>query len=148
MINIYCVGFCIDNGKPTQQAACGIVLKYINGNIQKQRQLAFVLGPTNAFVADLQAIRIALASIRDKFKDESITIYVPNANASRMLIIGEDGLFSIKPTKNYDIIAELRKLYKNYKDIRVIVDSGQNDIHTAKELARTAMSTQKNIDIN
>lgn len=141
--DLYSVGLCRDNGQPTQIAGCGVILVYTdNHNRVSFRSAKYGLGYSTQNMANLQAARLALASVKSHYRDQSTVLHTNSEYVARML--KRDGQnFVMSPAKNAEIVEEMRRWFSYYKNISVIVEN-QNDEHMlqAKDLAEVGLATQ------
>lgn len=146
-IDMYCVGFCRDNGKPTQIASCGIVIIATDGVATKSREFGYALGNSTANMAEIQSIRLALASVAPAHRGSRVAVHTTSKYALKMLEQQADGTFASTPSKNVDIINEMRKWLGYYRDIELVMEIADvPELLRAKELARSAVEHQENYD--
>ena len=161
--DIYTVGVCQNDNQPTQIAGCGIIMIFTDDYDRVSfRSANYGLGNSTQNLADVQAVRLALASVRALHRSVPTTLHT-NSHYVNMILecfsndvsqstpeqsIGKD--FVVKPTKDVDIIAEMRRWFSYYDDITVIVedpdDPLSNSMTQAKDQADTALITQMRSD--
>ena len=137
-IDLYCVGMCRDDGEPTQLAGCGIVVASTDDhNRTKYRTFKYALGNSTQDLADLQAVRLALSSVKSAFRDSTTILHTDSPYAARML----EPVFC-----GHIEITEIRKWYGYYDDISVVVEDpddillpqkSHDSMVQAKDLAKT-----------
>lgn len=137
MIQIEVSSACINSGKPTQMASCGIVLKYTDSyGRTAYREMGFPLGNTTKPKAELQAVRIGLASIKDKHRSALHVIHdgqYANDVLNRVIVA----------KKNTEIVDDLFKLIASYKDVRFTkVDS----LDRAGDISKDVLNTHRQFD--
>ena len=144
-IEMYCAGDCTHEGEPTQKGGCGIILvstdKY--GRTQ-HREFHYGLGNSNLDLAELQAVRLAMASVSPANRADKVTVTTNSVLVATILT--DDADTDVIKGKQ-KIIAEVRKWYGFYKNIEIVVAAG-NDRHMdrALELARKGLTTQSVFD--
>jgi len=85
-LKVYAVGCCLNEGYVTQLAGCGILLVAINEidgvyadcSSKMIRRFSYGLGDSGQDLADLQAVRLALASVGPDFRKYPTEIFVNN----------------------------------------------------------------------
>ena len=83
--DIYRSSICKDNGKPTQLAACGILIVYTDETYSKKRGYGYGLGNSTKNLADVQSVRLALASIASKYRHIQTFLHISNPYVTSML---------------------------------------------------------------
>ena len=161
--DIYTVGVCQNDGHPTQIAGCGMVLVFTDDFERISfRSMNYGLGNSTQNLADIQAIRLALASVRASHRSLPTVLHTNSHYANMVLecfsddisqsapepLIGKD--FVVKPTKNVDTIAEMRRWFSYYDEITVIVEDPDdplaNYMTQARDQADIALTTQTRSD--
>lgn len=129
-----------DAGQPTQMAGCGIILSAQQDSQIKKRFLSFGLGCSDFELSNIQAIRLALASVLPPFRKNKTILYVMN-NDVRNCMKGDKAKYT-------DELKELNKWLKYYSDISIsLCDfADQIDYTETKRLAMIAAQSQKNTD--
>lgn len=144
--DLYCAGLCRDNGKLSQIAGAGIVLVNEDVDQVRRRELGFPLGSSNTYLAEIQAVRLALASIKPGMRHHPTVIHAVGQYAARLLAT-RDHEYVVKPSKNVEEIGELRKWYSFYPKIQVVkADKAAVEVIRARELAKVALETQEEYD--
>lgn len=146
-IDLYCVGMCRDNGKPTQLAGCGVVVVFTDDHSRTSfRSFKWALGNSTQNLADLQAARLALASVKSAFRGATSILHTNSSYVLRML--ERDGkAFVVNPKKNTAEVEEVRKWFGFYNDIAAIVENPNDDnMVQARDLAEMALNTQEHSD--
>jgi len=147
-IDFYCVGICRDDGKPTQLAGCGIVIVFTDDqNKTKFRSSKYGLGNSTQNLADLQTVRLALASVKSSFRGvESTIIHTSSPHAAKMLE-REGKAFVAGISENTHVVDEIRKWFGFYSNISIIVENPNDDnMIQAKDFADIALVTQEHSD--
>lgn len=140
-IDVYCAGKCRDNGLPTQIASCGIIVVFTDDQNQSRfREFSYGLGGSTLNLANMQAIRLGLASVQSAFRANETTIYTSSAYAAKMM--NPD----VKPSVNKEIVEEMRKWASYYQNLAIVVDKDNPIVVRAKDLADVALATQINTD--
>ena len=146
-IDFYCVGVCQNDGEPTQLAGCGIVVVLTDDhNRTKFRTFKYALGNSTQKLADLQAVRLALASVRSSFRSGNAHLHIDSTYVAR--ILEKSGKAFIESLSEYKREAqEVRQWFGYYSRILVIVEN-QNDENMlqAKDLANIGLATQEHSD--
>jgi len=144
IIEIYCVSSSRDVGKPTQMSGCGIVFIATNGVQSKKRSMSFGLGMSSVNIANVQVVRLALASILPPFRKVPISIHITNKYIAELLQkIGSN--YVIENDK--DDIKDMRKWADYYFNLSLILDvSKDRYMVEAKQLAKLAINDQKITD--
>lgn len=146
-IDFYCVGMCQDNGKPTQIAGCGVVIVFTDDHDRtKFRTFKYGLGNSTQNLADLQAVRLALSSVRPAFRGGETVLHVNSSYVTRMME-REGKAFLSNPQKNSREVTEVRRWYSFYSNISVVVENPDDDnMMQAKDLAEIGLATQEHSD--
>ncbi len=146
-VDLYVVGACRDNGKPTQIAGCGIVLVFTDEHGRTSfRSSQYGLGNSTQNLADVQATRLALASVRAAHRGTPAVLHISSNYVSRMLEC-EGKAFIASPSKNVVEVREMRRWFSYYSDILVIVENPNDDhMAQAKDQAEISLSTQTHSD--
>jgi ribonuclease HI len=138
---------CRDNGKPTQIAGCGVVVVFTDDHNRTQfRTYKYGLGNSTQNLADLQAVRLALASVRPAFRGGEAILHVNSSYVLRVME-REGKAFIVNPKKNVREVTEVRKWYGFYNDISVVMENPNDDnMMQAKDLAEMGLATQEHSD--
>lgn len=146
-IDLYAISICQNNGQPTQISGGGTVMVFTDEHGRASfRSSKYAFGNSTQNLADLQIVRLILASVRSAHRGVSTTLHVGSTYVKQMLEI--DGrAFVANPSKNEQVVTEMRRWFSYYNSITVIVEN-QNDYNMAqaKEQASIALSTQQNDD--
>lgn len=139
-IDFFCAAYCHDEGEPTQLSGCGIVLKFADGHDRvSTRELGFALGASDKFLADIQALRLALSSVRPGHRDYECVAYILSDDVVDVL--------SGKSCEHPTAASELRKWFGFYSNLRVISDDHDHEsIKRALVLAEAATKNQEHSD--
>lgn len=152
-IDLYCVGMCRDDGEPTQLAGCGIVVASTDDhNRTKYRTFKYALGNSTQDLADLQAVRLALSSVKSAFRDSTVVLHTDSPYAARML----EPVETLTSMYGYGSeVTEVRRWYGYYDDISVVVEDpddvllpqkSHDSMVQAKDLAKMGLATQEHSD--
>lgn len=140
MINIHVASYCENIGKPMQKAACSAILRYTDDfNRSSSREISFALGNSTKNQADLQSIRLAILSVRRKFRSEPIFLY-HNSYYGNGILEERDK----KRMVNQDLILEVFKAIDSCSKLKII--KSESGFENAIELAKSTANTQKSID--
>jgi hypothetical protein len=160
-LKVYAVGCCLNEGYVTQLAGCGILLAaidkidgvYANCSSKKIRRFSYGLGDSGQDLADLQAVRLALASIGPDFRKYPTEIFVNNqivfdVTAAKTPEVFNDKLHQLLLVQN--VIKDLRKWIGFYDDAAVKLSGFTSDdkkyMEEAMSLAENAAALQKQSD--
>lgn len=144
--DIYCGSICKDNGKPTQLAACGILIVYTDDTYSKKRSYGYGLGNSTKNLADVQAVRLALASISSKYRHIETHLHTNNPYVISMLEM-VDGQYSKSAKTNIESIDEMRRWHSYYSCIITEkVDVSDKYYLAAQEMAENCLKNQDMID--
>ena len=150
--DIYTVGICQNDGHPTQIAGCGIVLVFTDDYDRISfRSMNYGLGGSTQDLADIQAVRFALASVRALHRSVTTILHTNSHYVNMILERGDDGSsFIVEPTKHVNAIAEMRRWFSYYDEIIVVVEDPDdplaNYMTQAKDQADIALATQTRSD--
>jgi ribonuclease HI len=145
IIRIYAASTCRDNGRPTQMASAGVVLVVENDIQVKKRSMAFALGSSSSVLSEIQSVRLGLASVLVAFRKNIVELHTPSHYVIDMMK-SIDNEYIRKPYKYVEQIADMRKLLESYQKLSVFLNSDSKEILEARQLARSVLDTQKNID--
>lgn len=146
-IDFYCVSICQNDGEPTQLAGCGIVVVFTDDhNRTKFRTFKYALGNSTQRLADLQVIRLALASVRSPFRSANACLHINSTYAARML--EKSGKAFVESFFEYEYeIKEVRQWFGYYGKMYFVVgDMSNENMLQAKYLADIALATQEHAD--
>lgn len=161
--DIYTVGVCQNDGHPTQIAGCGVVMVFTDDYDRVSfRSANYGLGNSTQNLADIQAIRLALASVRALHRSVPTVLHTNSHYVNMVLECFSDDIsqsapeqltgkdFVVKPTKNVDAIAEMRRWFSYYNEITVVVEDLDDplipNMTQAKDQADIALVTQMRSD--
>lgn len=139
---IYCAGASRDDGLISQMGGCGVVLVAVDnhGRVQS-REFSFGLGGSPKLLADIQSVRLALASIIPPMRSNKCLLYLDNPDVASFLTTSTIMLGFREQ------IGELKRWFSYYKDISVNLLVGPNQyLNKAKELAQNGLTKQTNTD--
>lgn len=145
-IRIYAASTCRDNGRPTQMAGAGVVLIVEDNAQEKKRSMAFALGCSSSVLSEIQSVRLGLASVILPYRKNEVELHTPSHYSIEMMKT-INGKYLKAPSKYIQQISDMRKLLESYHKLSVFLDSDCKEIKDAKQLARTVLDTQKNIDL-
>jgi len=154
-LKIYAVGCCLNEGYVTQLAGCGILLVavdeidgiYADRSSKMIRKYSYGLGDSGQDLADLQAVRLALASVGPDFRKYPTEIFVNNQIVHDIV-----GLRRLDPTgeDDEDVIKDLYKWIGFYDNatIKLIGSTldGKKYMEETMLLAENAAAIQKQSD--
>ena len=151
-IDFYCVGVCQNDGEPTQLAGCGVVVVFTDDyNRIKLRAYKYALGNSTQNLADLQAVRLAFASVRSPYRSATTHLHTNSVYVARML--KRDGkAFAEVPTEYQHEVQMVRQWFGYYDQIIVVAENPQIVTQTdenmlqAKDLADMGLITQEHAD--
>lgn len=147
-VELYAAGASTGKG-PTLNGGAGIVLRYLAETPQR-RELSFGLATSDAFLSDIQAVRLALAAVGPAFRNDAV-LFVDNKEIADLL----SDVLSALPDQYVKHVDDLKRWYSYYTKIEVEVvcleDEGfvvgnNQHFNRAKELAVQAMKVQKSSD--
>ncbi|MFZ1199195.1 MAG: ribonuclease H [Desulfobacterales bacterium] len=127
-VHIYTDGASSGNPGPS---GIGIVMTYAD----RSKEISKFIGNTTNNVAELEAIRVALAELRSK--NLPVRIYTDSSYALGVLSLGW------KAQKNQDLVATIRTMLTALKDVALIKvrgHAGQAQNERADQLARAAVT--------
>jgi ribonuclease HI len=141
-IDFYCAGICRDDGQPTQIAGCGIIVVFTDDHDRVQsRTFSYGLGNSSQSLAGLQAIRLALASVKSSFRSNTSVLHTTSSHVIQVLC--HQGGSQEHP----DEIVEARKWFGYYNDISVVLEDRNHDLMIqARKLAKVGLNTQERSD--
>jgi len=160
-LKVYAVGCCLNEGYATQLAGCGILLiaideidgVYADYSSKMIRKYSYGLGDTGQDLADLQAVRLALASVGPDFRKCPTEIFVNNQIVPDFVIVKPNQFLARTTTlgmfSDEDAIKDLYKWVGFYDDITIKFGSTLDDEKYMKEamsLAEDAAALQKQSD--
>lgn len=155
-IELVVAGSCLDNGKPTQIAGCGVIVRFIDEHQRLQyREFGWALGGSTANLADLMAARLALSSVLPQFRGNHTALHTSSKYLFEMLIKESKYTYKVNPRKNKKEVEELRRWFGYYKDISVIMYNrhnlgddviGTDVISRVQDLAKRALESQEHYD--
>ena len=155
-LKMYAVGCCLNEGYVTQLAGCGILLIaideidgiYADRSSKMIRKYSYGLGDSGQDLADLQAARLALASVGPDFRKHPTEIFVNN---QIVLDIVAAGIFAGHTVRfdDEDAIKDLYKWIGFYDNATIKLVESTSDkkyIEEAMSLAEDAAAIQKRSD--
>lgn len=139
---IYCAGLSRDEGQISQIGGCGIVLLATDGQRRVQcREFAFGLGSSSQMLADVQAARLALASIVPAMRVHRCFLFIDSQDVANFLT-SPATVLGIR-----EQVAELKRWYGYYKDVSVnLLSAIHPRFERAKELAKQGLDSQAPYD--
>lgn len=141
--SLFAAGHSLDNGKPTQRAACAAVLIAREGDRTKYREISHYLESTTGPQSELQAAYMALAAVQPRWRSELIILTV-GSYPNRMLERAGDG-WATNAKSNEQLVGRLRTLINQFP--RLTISSRAADEFTrAGELARISAQAQTQSD--
>lgn len=147
LIDIYCASSIKDNGKVTQLSGCAIIMTLHDGDVKKIRKFGYPLGASPLALANIQAARLALASILPVFRGSStVVLHLPNNPTAKWLEKGADGKYENNPKSNAQAIEEMRRWSSYYDDLKFYVDKSSEFMDEVRELARDVVENQEGFD--
>jgi hypothetical protein len=145
IIHMYATGVAMNNGKPTQKAGTGVILEAVDSVGRKvSRTISYPVGNCTTPCAEINAARIALASVVKKYRKEAIvTLHVSPYVAKLFEMEGEN--FKTNPKKNAEQVAELRRWSGYFEKLKVKASS-RDDLMIPLDLAKQCAETQNKSD--
>lgn len=140
--DFYCVSVCRDDGQPTQIAGCGVVVVFTDDqNRVQSRAFSYGLGNSSQDLADLQAVRLALASIKSSFRSDTSVLHTSSDYVIQVMC-HQGG-----SQENTREIVEARKWFGFYGNVSVAKeDSNHALMMRARSLAKMGLDTQERSD--
>lgn len=124
MIIIHTAGYCHDVGHATQRSGISIILLYDDGYHEARRVISYPTGNITKNLADINAVKLGLASLQRSFrKSAKVTIVVPKS-AINYFMKDESGEYEKNSPKYKEELDEVRKWMEYYDDLTVVVDDG------------------------
>lgn len=141
-IEIYASGYCHDNGKNTQRSGASIILRSDDGLNKSRRVISHPTGAGTQSFAEISAARLALASVKRKYRKEAeVKVYLP---AQAVGFLQKKGDKYKKNSKKYENeVEELRRWADYYSDLTVDKLGKGDDADHATEEAKECADTQK-----
>lgn len=141
-IQIYCSAVSITLEYQARLSGCGIILKVLDDEkIINTRELAFALGSSDLQLAQIQALRLALSSIKPGNRNYNSVTYVDN----EMVIDILNKQYIID--RYAEVIEQLHKWFNSYKSMRIVVTNPNDpDSIRANEIATNAANKQVHYD--
>lgn len=138
-IDIYAYGYCRDENSLSQLSGCGIVMDFIDDHQQLIREYGYSLGTCSTGMAQLQAVRLALASVAPRFRSLPVKLFVPDIQLVTDYMV-------IYPSER-NIIDDLNRWYSYYDVVDMVVaDTSHERMARAVLLCKRAIDTQSNYD--
>ncbi len=139
-INAYCAGASKGSGL-TVLGGAGVVLVFTDDhNRSRQREFHFALGGSDQELAEVQAVRLALAAVSPPYRGAKAVLHVESPTLAEGLT-RTLGINLNEPTQ------EARRWYGYYKDIEVTVHSEPHGpLLRAVGLAKMGRDTQRDFD--
>lgn len=148
-LTLFCTAATKDENEPTRMAGCGIVLYAESAFTQrgasrlietKKRSLSFGLGSSSIELANIQAVKLTLASVARMFRSEQTFLNI-NSNSLMELLVGS------RESEYVEELTEMRKWLGYYLNMNVVLNTtGDWSLVEAGDLAQNALRTQKNTD--
>jgi len=141
-VDVFCASAVRDGEHFSQMGGCGVVLIATDDHNRVQcREFSYGLGGSSLILCDIQASRIALASIAPGMRSELVTIFTESMEVADLLTSTRESHKFIHQT------AELRRWGSYYKDLSVnVVTNVIGHMARAKELAIVGLNKQRNSD--
>ncbi len=138
-LNIHCVGL-----SQSGLAGCGIVLLFMDAVARTQRrEFYYGLHNSDETLAEIQAARLALASVGAGSRSAPTTIHTQSLVVANLLT--KPALAAAPELSR--ATAEIRRWYSYYRRIEVVVAAARDEfLSRAYDLAQQGMSTQKHWD--
>lgn len=145
-IDIYCVSVC-SGDEFTRLAGCGIIIIFTDEHSRTRfRTYQYGLGNSSQNLADLQAARLSLASIKSPFRKYDTCLHINSQHVFNML--SKNGRsFVYEPLEDIVVVKDLRRWFGYYNNIRIMIENGNDDHMTQVfDLANNGLMTQEHID--
>lgn len=107
---------------------------------------SFAYGNYSANQAEMLAVKFALLSVADSYKNTPITINSRNRYLRDMLEKDDEGYYTKVPKANKEILDQIRELIDTKKDITVVGDEDELSKECAK-LTERAVKDGELVDI-
>jgi hypothetical protein len=141
-IELYAAGVTRDEGKLSHLAGAGTVLVATDdlGRVQC-RHFYFGMGGSSLVLTEIQAARLALASVIPSCRVYKTTLLTDNPVVAAVLT-------GTAPQEGQEQqVAELRRWWSYYRDIRVeVLAGGHPHLDKARALAKDGLEKQDNFD--
>ena len=136
-ISIFACGFSIDNGKPTQRAACAARLLYEDEFSRKaMRVISEPVGNSTNPQADLKGAILGLMTLRADLRKEPVELFVSKYVAP-LMERSDDG-FKINPKKNPELVRRLREKAALFNKLTVVAGT-REQLQQTLDVAKTAV---------
>lgn len=144
-LSVFAVGHCGAAESLARLAGCGIVLVYSDnhGRVIK-RELAFALNNSPPELADLQAVRLALATVKPLARTGSTMLHITSLLTYKQLHL-VDGEYQAD-SKFTAALHDARFWLERYPNVILAVIGESAELARAAELARNACTTQRHFD--
>lgn len=141
-IQIYCSAVIINLEYQARLSGCGIILKILDDDkIINTRELAFALGSSDIQLSQIQALRLALSSIKPGHRTYNSVAYVDNETVINIL----NGEYEIEQYS--EAIAQLHKWFNSYSSMCVtLTNPNDPDSIRANAIATNAANKQVHYD--
>lgn len=138
--DIYCAGTCRDEGEFAQVGACGYVLAMTDQRGIRLREFGFALGGSDTALAEVQAVRLALASIAPAYRTSVAVIHTTCPLVAETLSSDAD-------PSDPKTVRDLRRFFGFYPAAEVVLETEPSPyLVRARQLAKLGVETQKDFD--
>lgn len=147
-IDLYCACACNDEDNVFIMSGCGILCSYVDDYDRKKfRSYRYGLGSSNKRLANIQAARLALVSVRSAFRHSKTCLHISDEYIIEILA-KKGRSFVLKTPDSYQAtITDLRKWFGFYDNISIVVESDDNKyMQYALNMAKIGLTTQERWD--
>lgn len=139
--DLYCAAACRDEGDLAQLGACGYVLVMSDPRGTRSREFHFALGGSDSLLGEVQAARLALASIAPAYRQHPLVLHTSSHDVAEALVSPTTRVPSSKA------LTDLRRFFGFYRGAEVAVEAAPSpDMMRARQLAKLGLETQKDFD--
>jgi hypothetical protein len=123
-ILLYAAGYCFDAGKATQRSGAAVVMVVSDAHGRTARRVvAHPTGGAPKTLCEINAIKLALASVKKKFrKSESVTLVVPKHVGDFVTLEGDK--YKKNSKKYEDDLGTARRWAGYYNNLHVAIPDG------------------------
>jgi hypothetical protein len=151
-IQINAVSYCLYNGKPNQRSAIVVCSTSLDAYGRQAKQMVSQpLGYCNQALADVNCLRVALLTVKPRFRDQEIFL-TTNAYyaAVRCLEKKDDGSYVMQPSRNVAEIEAFRNLYATFPKLHLVYlrQGSEQDVefNNLFELVKKLTEMQRKLD--
>jgi len=137
MIDVYCAVSAENVEEITQLTSCGILLIFQDSPHIRCRLMGYGLGASSLELANIQAMRLALASVNPAYRRSTVHIHVADESVLQLLASPEPS----------EAVSALLCWCEYYTDLGFIIESPNNEnMMVCRSLARDICATQQTYD--